>query len=169
MMARSLVALSILALTTGTSLSGDGWVVRYNGVGPIKIGMSLAQLNTALDEKFTMPKSKDEQGCFYVDTAKHAHVAFMIVDGRLARIDVSGAGVPTTEGIQVGDSEERARQVYGAKLKVEPHAYTRPEGHYLTTRSSDGRYGIRFETDKGKITTFYAGRFDAIQYIEGCE
>jgi hypothetical protein len=29
--------------------------------------------------------------------------------------------------------------------------------------------GVRFETDKGKITTYYAGKYDAIQYVEGCE
>jgi hypothetical protein len=131
--------------------------------------MNLAQLNTALHEKFTMPESKDEQDCFHVGAAAHPRVSFMIVNRRLARIEVDGAGVPTASGIRVGDSEERAKQVYGSRLKVKPHAYTGREGHYLTIRSADGRYGIRFETDNGKITTFYAGRFDAVQYIEGCE
>jgi hypothetical protein len=28
--------------------------------------------------------------------------------------------------------------------------------------------GIRFETEKGKITLFYAGTKTAIQYVEGC-
>src|ERR1019366_3923608 len=160
-----LIALLIIA-TIGTSRAGDGWVVREDGVGPVKVGMRLSQLNTVLHEKFSMPDNKEDQGCFYVNPAKHAHIAFMIENGRLVRIDVDGAGVATGEGIQVGDSEKRDRQVYGARLKIEPHAYTGPEGHYLTIRSGSGRYGIRFETDKGKIETFYAGRFDAIQYIE---
>ena len=130
--------------------------------------MSLSQLNAVLHEKFSMPESKDDQGCFYVNPTRHPHVALMIEDGRLARIDVDGPGVATAEGIQVGDSEARVLQVYGSRLKVEPHAYTGPEGHYLTVRSKSGRYGIRFETDKGKVETFYAGRFKAVQYIEGC-
>jgi hypothetical protein len=167
---RSLGVLVILAaVAVGTSLAGGAWVLRQDGIGPVKIGMDLAQLNTILHEKFAMPESKDEQPCFYVDTAQHPHVSFMMVKGRLARIDVDGAGVLTADGIQVGDSEEHARQVYGSRLTVKPHAYTGPEGHYLTIRSVDGRYGIRFETDNGKITMLYAGRFDAIQYIEGCE
>ena len=152
-----------------TSQASDSWVLRQDGIGPVKVGMNLAQLNAILHEKFAMPESKDEQACFDVDTAAHPHVSFMIVNGRFARIDVNGTGVPTASGIQVGDSEERAKQVYGSRLTVEPHAYTGPEGHYLTIRSTDGRYGIRFETESGKITMFYAGRFDAIQYIEGCE
>jgi len=170
MITRRLGLLAVVAIVSiSTSLASDVWVVREDGVGPVKIGMTLPQLNTVLHEKFSMPDNKDEQGCFYVDPAKHAHILFMIVRGRLARIDVDGAGVPTAEGIQVGDSEKRARQVYGPRMKVAPHAYTGPEGHYLTIRSSNGQYGIRFETEEGKIKAFYAGRFEAIQYIEGCE
>ena len=151
------------------SLADDDWVVREDGVGPVNVGMNLSQLNTVLHEKFSMPHSKDDQGCFYVEPTKHAQIAFMIEDGRLVRIDVDKAGVSTAEGIQVGDSEAHALQVYGPRLKVESNAYTGHEGHYLTIRSSNGPYGIRFETEKGKIHIFYAGRFDAIQYIEGCQ
>jgi hypothetical protein len=164
-----LVLLVFVAGTIGSSLASDVWVVREDGVGPVKIGMTLTRLNMVLHENFSMPENKDEQGCFYADTVKYAPISFMIVRGRLARIDVDGAGVSTAEGIRVGDSEQRARRVYGPRMRVEPHAYTGPEGHYLTIRSSNGRYGIRFETDGGTITRFYAGRFEAIQYIEGCE
>jgi hypothetical protein len=150
------------------SLADDGWVIREDGVGPVKVGMNLSQLNMVLHEKFSMPASKDDQGCFYVEPTKPSQITFMIEDGLLSRIDVVKAGISTAEGIHVGDSEAHALQVYGPRLKVEPHAYTGPDGHYLTIRSSDGRYGIRFETEKGKIQIFYAGRFDAVRYIEGC-
>ena len=83
----------------------------------------------------------------------------------LVRVDVDKSGVATSEGVQVGDSEEHVKQVYGSRLKAEPHHYT--EGHYLTIRNGD--YGIRFETDEGKISTFYAGKIEAIQYVEGCQ
>jgi len=131
--------------------------------------MSVSRLNTILHEKFEMPEDKDEQSCFYVSPAKHAHISFMILGGRLARIEKVGTDVPTTEGIRVGDSEAHALHVYGPRLKVTPHAYTGPEGHYLTMQSKDGRYAIRFETEGGVIQNFYAGRFNAIQYIEGCQ
>lgn len=157
-------------LTVVVTQADDSWVVREDGAGPVRIGMTLSKLNIVLHEKFTKPTAKDEQGCFYLDPKKQPKTLLMVVDGRLARIDVNGPGVLTSEGIQVGDSEKRALQVYGRRLKVEPHAYTGDEGgHYLTVKSSDGHFGIRFETDGKKITMYYAGRFDAIQYIEGCE
>ena len=170
MISRNLRVMTILAMmSAGIYLLAEDWAVRPDGVGPVKIGMSLPQLNAVLGEKLARDP-KDEPGCFYVNPQKHPHLLFMIEDGRVARVDVIDASVSTAEGVRVGDSEARALQVYGQKLKVTPHAYTAEEGgHYLTIRSRDGGYGIRFETEKGKIAEFHAGGFKAIQYIEGCE
>ena len=154
-------------LLAGTSLANDAWVIREEGVGPVKIGMTPAELSATLHQKL----SEDEGGgenCFYVTVRDHDHVSFMIVEGRLVRIDVDAPGVATSAGIQVGDSEVRARKVYGNRMKVTAHFYI-DDGYYLTSRSADGRYGVRFETASGKIVRYYAGNYDAIQYVEGCE
>jgi len=165
---RRLVAFGVLAgLCIGLCFASDGWIVDGKGVGPAKIGMSLPQLNTSLHAKFMMPQNKEDQGCFYVAPTKHPGVSFMIEGGHLVRVDVDKSGIATAEGAQVGDSEERAKQVYGPRLKIEPHQYT--DGHYLTVGSKRDGYGIRFETENGKIKTFYAGTFEAIQYVEGCQ
>jgi hypothetical protein len=147
--------------------ASDTWVVRYDGVGPVKIGMSLAQLSAALHQELG-PDERDEHSCFYIDAHGHDHVGFMIIDGKVARVDVGAAGPKTLAGIQVGDTEDHARQIYGARMKVTAHTYI-DDGHYLTVPSADGRYGIRFETEKGKIIGYYAGTYKAIQYVEGCE
>jgi hypothetical protein len=89
----------------------------------------------------------------------------MIENRRLVRIDVDKRGVANTEGVQVGDSDEHVKQIYGSRLKAEPHHYT--DGYYLTVQS--GKYGFRFETDEGKVSAFYSGTVEAIQYIEGCQ
>jgi hypothetical protein len=159
--------LSLCSCLITVAWASDSWVLREDGVGPIKPGMTLSQLNAVLHEKSSLPADKDDQGCFYVTPVKHPNFSFMIGNGRLVRIDVASAGVPTSLGIRVGDTESRVKKLYGPRLKVEPHAYT--DGHYLTVRSTDRRFGIRFETEQGKITAFYSGRYDAIQYIEGCQ
>ena len=129
--------------------------------------MTLAQLKATLHQKLEEKESGSE-GCFYVHPHGYNHVSFMIIDGRVVRVDVGAPGIKTSTGIQVGSSEAHTRQVYGARMKVTAHQYI-DAGHYLTVRSVDGRYGVRFETDKGKIVSFYAGTYDAIQYVEGCE
>src|ERR1035441_2763108 len=122
MISHKLEAFGVLAvLSVGTALAGDGWIVRQNGVGPAKVGMSLSQLNAALQEKFTLPQNKEDQACFYVTPKKHPRISFMIENRHLVRIDVDKAGIATAEGVQVGDSEEHVKHVYGARLKIEPH------------------------------------------------
>ena len=147
--------------------AADPWVVRDDGVGPVKIGMTLAQLSAVLHEKLSEQES-DNDSCYYVTASKHDHIAFMIIDGRVERIDVDAPGIATSTGVQVGNSELSVRKIYGTGVKVTKHAYV-DTGHYLTVRSADGRHGVRFEIDNGKVTMFYVGKFDAIQYIEGCE
>src|SRR5271157_3225593 len=154
MITRRLTMLSALALVTVVAtLADDSWVVREDGAGPVKIGMNLSQLNALLSEKFVMPAEKDDRACFYVTPKKQPKLSFMMLDGRLGRIDVKKPGVQTSTGIQVGDSEKHALQIYGRRLKVEPHHYI-DNGHYLTAKSDDGRFGIRFETEDEKITTY---------------
>ena len=166
---KRLLILAVLPLLSlSTSLGDEVWVVGLDGVGPVRIGMTLAQLNKALDEKFETPAAKDQADCFYVTTSKPAKLLFMMLEGRVARIDVREPGIKTASGIQVGDSEAQARKVYGARLKVEPQKYVE-HGHYLTVNSSDGRRGIRFEAAGGKITSYYAGRDQAILLVEGCQ
>lgn len=129
--------------------------------------MSLVQLNAALHSNFKLPAAKDDQACFYVRPKLHPAVAFMIEDGRVSRIDIEKPGVRTDSGIQVGDPEGRVHEVFGNRVVVEDHKYFE-KGHYLTIRSKDKRSALRFETNEGKITSFYTGTSEAIQYVEGC-
>jgi hypothetical protein len=168
MFPRTVAVLAILVVASSVLSADDAWLIRDDGLGSAKIGMTLSQLRAALHERVTESKPSGSEGCWYVKSSSHPHVSFMILDGRFVRTDVDARGIPTIEGIQVGDSESKARRTYGAQMTVQPHKYI-DDGHYLTIRSSDGKYGIRFETEKGKITSFYAGRFSAIQYVEGCE
>ncbi len=155
-------------------LQGNGtrsdWVLRFDGIGAVKIGMTVGQLNAALGETFSTPKAQDEQTCFYVEPKQHPDTTIMILEGRVARVDIiapntAPSSTATAEGIRIGDSEARVKKVYGRVVAVSPHQYT-PDGHYLTIKS--GKYGLRFETEQNKVTSFYAGTLDAIAFVEGC-
>jgi hypothetical protein len=165
----AIVAALAVALCSPATAADGAWVLREDGIGPIKVGMTLAQLRAMLGEKLSLsyPQDTDDNSCFYADSAKHPDIAFMMLKGRLARIDVSGR-VSTAKGIRIGDPEAAVIRAY-PNVKIESHAYTGPEGHYLTAASPDGRYGIRFETDGKKVVNFYAGLRTAVSYIEGCE
>ena len=165
-----LLAFWVLAAACTCSAAND-WEVLPNGVGPIKVGMRLSNLKTDLHLSYSIEfaQDSDQKTCFYANLRDQPGISLMILNGRVARVDIDNKDTKSAEGIRNGDLEAHALSVYGKRMKVTPHAYTGPEGHYLTVRTTDGRYGIRFETDEGKIVRYYAGRSDAISYIEGCE
>ncbi len=103
MNARRLTILVVLAVAISTTFADDSWVVREDGAGPVRIGMSPPQLNTVLHDKLPLPAAKDA-----VRAKKQPKLSFMVLEGRLARIDVRAPGPRTTMGIQVGDSEKHA-------------------------------------------------------------
>ena len=158
-----------LAAVSSNVIFAHSLFVRPDGFGPVQVGMSLSTLNKTLHTSYSKPSDPDEQACFYVDVPKQTGVVLMILNGRVARVDVNDNAIFTAEGIHVGDSEKRALQAYGKRLRVTPHAYVPKTGHYLTMLSFDRKYGIRFESEDGAITRYYAGTAEAISFIEGCE
>lgn len=165
-----LIALATMLSAMGSTLAASPQRVAFSSIGKARIGMSEQALVRALGGPLTdvSPEEKEE-GCYYASgRGLPKGVSLMMLNGRLVRVDVYEPGVSTISGAGVGTSEPELKRLYDGKLVEETHAYTGPEGHYLTLRSSDGRYGVRFETDGLLVTRFYAGTAKAIQYIEGC-
>ena len=148
-------------------LGGAKLVLRPDGMGRVRIGMTLRQVNRLLHDKMKASDDADEKYCYLTIPAKYPSVRFMMEEGKLSRIGTRGVGVATAEGIQVGDTETRAKQVYGRRLIVEDAKYD-DDGHFLTIFAPDKKYGIRFTTHKGKIVEIYVGRAESIQYVEDC-
>lgn len=142
--------------------------VRPDGVGALRVGMSLRQMERALKENIARPADPDDQHCFYIDTKAFPGVGFMIEGGRLRRMDVSEAGVPTDDGLQVGDPVEKVKARYGARLKVEPHFYGGLPDTYLTARFRSGTLATRFEVHDNRIQSIQTGAYRQVRYVEGC-
>jgi hypothetical protein len=87
MNAQRLMTLIVTAILSGAAVADESWIVREDGAGPAKIGMTLSQLNAVLHEKFAMPASEDEKACFYVAPQHHPQLDFMLLEGRLGRIE----------------------------------------------------------------------------------
>jgi len=138
------------------------------GIGALKVGMTVAEARKVL-ASFDVPAGSGE-GCEYATvTGLPPGVRVMVESGTIARIDIDTSLVPTVEGARVGDSEASVVARYGKRLTVSPHKYT--DGHYLTVRPSspvDTPHRIVFETDKGRVVKYRAGRLPQVEYVEGC-
>lgn len=159
------MAYSNASAAAGEPRTRARWELSFKGFGPITVGMSVREAEKALNMSLT--EDDASQSCHY---ARHDSnlpgVAFMVVDGKIARVDISSPEYRTSKGARVGMTEQEVRRLY-PKAAIEPHPYD-DAGHYLVVTSDDGRYGIIFETDGKVVTDFRGGWRQPVGYIEGC-
>lgn len=143
------------------------WSVSGTGVGKIRFGWTVAELNTSLGDQLK-PTYEVSDECDYLrPAALPAGVSLMIIKDTVVRVDVDSAGTLTREGGGVGDTEAKIQSLYPGRVRVDPHKYT--DGHYLVVSfPNDSRTLIIFETDGQKVVSYHAGRRPAVEYIEGC-
>lgn len=81
-------------------------------------------------------------------------LGLLLVDGRLARIDVTGGPWRTVGGARVGSLETEIRAIFKQRLEVKPHSYD-PRGHLLLVAGK--QHALVFETDGDIVTALRAG------------
>jgi hypothetical protein len=164
-------ALLILALAT-TASARDRLVLTDRGLGPVRLGMSLEAAGKALGRRLKVDGGADCAVARRAD-GRDGDVTYMAEKDVITRIDVgrakagARASAVTAAGVGLGASEAQVRGAYGPRLKIEPHPYDE-KGHYLRVEDPGKQRGIIFETSRGRVTSFRAGLYPALDYKEGC-
>lgn len=157
------------------ALTAEGW-------GPLRIGMTLAQVEAALgpDADPAAVGGAEPEICdqFRPERAPEG-LLVMMEQGVLTRISLlRGSRLVTDRGFGLGATAAEIKAAYGADLHAEAHHYLGLPAEYLTVWT-DGRpdepyvqdpaaRGVRYETDvEGRVTAIHAGG-PSIQYVEGC-
>ena len=166
-----------------TSANAAEQILRPDGLGPVRIGMTVSQAERALGAKMKSRGARYASGsesCWYTQRADHVDplVSYMVWFGKIVRIDISQfedgksersvPPVASEKGIRIGDTEEQIKSAYGSTVGISPHAYGDEGDHYWTVLAKGKRRGLRFETLGGKVQDFHAGLINAITLVEGC-
>ena len=160
----------MLELIAAALLLAEPWnaPLTLHGIGTLRIGTPVAALRAmgATGEDYPDP----EVDCSYWRAPQWPGLAMMVAGGRVVRIETEDARYRTVSGARVGMSEAELRAIYGRRLRVEPHPYTGPEGHYLVYRARGEPYGMIVETshENGRALSIRVGSWQAVQLIEGC-
>jgi hypothetical protein len=162
------VAVALIAVL-GAATPGDRRVVTFYGVGPLRIGDTVEAAAKAAGEPLkpsteTLPGTED---CGYVELASDRHLWIMVEQGRITRLETASRLFRTSSGVRVGDTEERVRSIYGARLEVREHKYFEV-GNYLIVRSADHKFALVMETDHKKVVNLIVGLVPSVEYVEGC-
>lgn len=137
-------------------------------LGGVSIGMTLADMR-AKGLKVSHDEGPDPGAqCSYAQVDGMPDIYFMLEGSHVARIDVASPLYKTVGNVQVGLGEREAIRRLGSKVVVRPHPYTGPEGHYLIVHEKDAPLGLILETDGKTVISYRIGRWEQVQWIEGC-
>jgi hypothetical protein len=139
------------------------WTVGEERTGPIRLGMTLDELKQEVGP--TLTAAFEGASCEFARLSDQPGLMIMLVDQRVARVDVTEGSLATRAGVRVGDTEARVQELYKGRVRVEPHKYT--SGHYLIVDAGSGRRLI-FETDGTRVTRYRAGAVPQVDWVEGC-
>jgi len=161
--------------------------VTLRSVGPVVVGMTLDQIAAAAGVDLTRQPDFDqavaESNCAYVspstipgyvpppDSGNKSPLAFMIVDGKLARIDILGGDFATPQGIKVGSEESAVLTAYGDGEPLPPRAFIGPPYRYLTATprdAEDQNFRMVFESDGAKVVNYRVGQLPHVEHKQGC-
>lgn len=139
-------------------------VLRADGVGPIRFGMTLAQAEQASGGKAVLPAPLDP-ACSMVRFPGLPKLRFMVENGIVTRADAE-PGAENALGVAVGATlaQVRARR---PEVQVSAHKYDQ-NGHYLSFPDADGRAAVIMEESGGRVTRIRAGLQPSVAYVETC-
>ena len=151
-----------------TAAADARWCLGFGSLGPLRTGMTLEQVLPLADWP-GLERRHPAGDCWYMKyRAAGADFDLMIIEGRVARIELTGQSrLGTFSGARLGIAEAELDRLYGRALEAQPHKYD-PDGRTLTLKSSDGMLGLRFETSHGKVTAIQSGPWEHLHYVEGC-
>lgn len=153
---------------SGDTLDFARWVLRADGVGPVRVGMSVTDADSAVSGGLDRTTGLAE--CDYVRPKLGPDgVALMVERGQIVRADVGdSARVTTALGVLPGDAESRVLEAYPG-ARVQPHKYV--QGHYIIVipnAPADTLHRLVFETEGGVVTRMRGGLHPQVEYVEGC-
>jgi len=157
----------LLALAAPSSAA---WMLSADGLGPFRIGMTEPAVARMIKGHIEDDREStaNYRACHDSLPQRLPYVSFLFEKGRLSRITIAKRrDIRTSDGVGVGSSERRLRQIYKGRLTIRPADYGGP-GHSILVWERPGKRGVRYLTDaKGQVRLIYAGA-SSIQYIEGC-
>jgi hypothetical protein len=163
------VRTTVLLLTVAATVPLQRHVITFHGIGPIRVGASVADASRAAGEQVVEAKDKPSgiEGCYHVRLQSSPTMLFMVENDRITRVETQDPRFRTQSGVHVGDSEAEARRIYGKRLEVAEHKYYE-DGHYLIVRAADDQSAVVMETDGKKVVQINAGVWPSVGYVEGC-
>lgn len=159
-------------------------VATMEGIGPVKIGMTVQEAEHALGAKLDPISPPFYKECWITSRSdkKDRVIQYMVEDENIAAIDVYPPAaetfplpipaIKTPKGIGVGSTEEQIRKAYGKSVKKERAPYfdedNKETAYWFHADNPDKKLGMFFDARYGRVLSFSVGTLEAINQMERC-
>ena len=143
-----------------------------DGLGPVKIGMTRAQVEQALGAALEGEPAQNQQTCIEMSPpGRERGLSFMFEKFRLARISVTAPSRATTSrGIRISVHASAVHRAYGQFLRMHPKFDHIPgAAEDLVYWPRGAKAGLRFIIGSDRRVTAILAGTDSIYLVEGCE
>jgi hypothetical protein len=173
-------ALSLLValVAAAPAKAAEPQVLSAFGIGPVRIGMTLAEANKALGYTLETSSDQDPTGeCLIAgrhlstDDSDGAGdgVSYLVIKQRIRVVTAQGAKdsqAVTPSGVRPGDSLARLQAVYGPRLKRMSPIDADSDRRVVDT--ADHRGGVVFTIEDGVVRYIQGGGYPELRYEEEC-
>ncbi|MBV8976468.1 MAG: hypothetical protein JOZ13_03735 [Alphaproteobacteria bacterium] len=169
MIERSSAVLAVL-ISAHTAAHAARPVLTPDGIGPIRIGMTLQQVQKAVGGTINLhdDASDDQNVCAETDVPGWPNVSLLLENLRVTVISI-GKPYRTRDGVGIGWTEPVLKQIFGSHAVFGPRPYFEddPHAHNVIVKVSKNREFL-FQTKDSKIESISLGELPSVEYWEGC-
>lgn len=142
----------------------------FNGIGPLRFGMSVAQMKQAWGKPlYGSAPAHAPKACYYLRSQENDYdLLLMVENDRFVRVDVKTKDKTAPGGGHIGMDAQQIENLYAGHVHVTPGKYD-PSAKILDVappRIKDA--GLIFETASGLVKSWRIGVYPQIDYVEGC-
>ena len=157
------------SLAQSAGANGNGGKLSQNGLGPVRVGMTVLQVARSLGGPLSRRDQFDSSECENRQPLRgYPGLSFLFLNGKLDSVSIWGEGRQATEqGIGIGSTATDVRRAYPSIIE-RPHEFGSQEAINLIVASGENS-GILFEVEgeSGRVRQIRAGG-PSIFYYEGC-
>jgi len=174
-----IIPISLASISLSLAKSDQFTILRMDGIGPIKVGMSVKEAEKAAGVKLPSIQEEMNDCTFVAPNGNFKEIMFMAMKGKIVRAGVASEGfsqnkskVRTAEGIGIGDSMKKVKEIYKGRIQSQGHPYGKEEKDFylLVTPKNpkEKKHLMIFEIMEGTVQTFRSGFKGDVQASEGC-
>ena len=136
------------------------------GLGPVRIGQTLADAQEAAGVTFNAASTGSESCQYYTPAAGATGASFMVVNGEVVRVDISSGPITTKSGYGIGSTKEAIKAAFGSKIQESSAGDSLT---FVPVTDGDKLMRVIWELDtSGVVTSLRVGRTSHVTPKIGC-